>query len=128
MAWETRGERRYYYQSVRVGGKYVRRYLGSGPEAEKVAEAIRRRKEARLAESEARHHDEERHAAAVAPLLELFGLTELIVKATLVNGGFRQHSRGEWRSERHDKTSKSGHFRQGLSRGSKGHPGEGQQG
>jgi hypothetical protein len=107
MAWETRGERRFFYQSVRVGGKYVRRYVGNGPEAEKVAEEIRRRQEARLAESEALRHDEERHAATVAPVLELFNLTDLIMKATLVGGGFHQHGRGSWRCRRNEKNSHS---------------------
>jgi hypothetical protein len=100
MAWVTRGKQRYFYQCVRVGGKCVRQYLGSGPEAEKVAEEIRRRQEARLAESQALHCDEERYAAALAPLLELFDLTDLIMKTTLVGGGFHQHSRGVWRCRR----------------------------
>jgi hypothetical protein len=117
MAWETRGERRFFYQSVRVGGKYVRRYVGSGPEADKVAEEIRRRQEARLAESETLRHDEERYAAAMAPILELFGLTDLVTKATLVSGGFHQHSRGKWRYRRNGQTSSSQHIREGLPSG-----------
>jgi hypothetical protein len=121
MAWVIRGERRYFYQSVRVGGKYVRRYVGSGPEAEKVAEETRRRQEARLAESQALHGDEERYATALAPVLELFDLTDLVTNATLVSGGFHQHSRGEWRYRRNGQTSSSQHFRDGVSSGNKSH-------
>jgi hypothetical protein len=117
MAWVIRGKRRYFYQSVRVGGNYVRRYVGSGPEAERVAEEIRCRQEARFAKSDALRHDEERHAAAMAPILELFGLTDLVTKATLVSGGFHQHSRGNWRYRRNGQTSSSQHIREGLPSG-----------
>ena len=40
MAWEQRGEKRYYYRSVRNGKKVKKVYYGSGAEAEAVAEMM----------------------------------------------------------------------------------------
>jgi hypothetical protein len=107
MSWTIRGQKKYYYQSARIGSKCVRHYLGSGPEAERTADEIRRRKDAQVAEADALHSDEERYTAAVAPLLELFNLTDLITKATLVGCGFHRHSRGAWRCRRNEQNSHS---------------------
>jgi hypothetical protein len=40
MAWEQRGEKRYYYRSVRNGKKVKKVYFGSGAEAAAVAEMM----------------------------------------------------------------------------------------
>jgi len=40
MAWEQRGEKRYYYRSVRNGKKVKKVYFGSGAEATAVAEMM----------------------------------------------------------------------------------------
>ena len=37
MAWVRRGRKLYYYRTRRVGGRVLREYLGSGPEAELAA-------------------------------------------------------------------------------------------
>ena len=40
MAWERRGHATYYYRPRRVGGRVVRDYLGSGPQAQLAADLI----------------------------------------------------------------------------------------
>lgn len=39
MAWEQRSASRFYYQHVKRAGKVHRIYVGSGPEAERIAAA-----------------------------------------------------------------------------------------
>ena len=33
MAWESRGNRRYFYHSAKVDGRVVKDYVGTGPVA-----------------------------------------------------------------------------------------------
>ena len=37
MAWEKRGNKKYYYRKQRVGKKVISEYIGAGPNAEKIA-------------------------------------------------------------------------------------------
>ena len=104
MAWLVRNDRRYFYRSVRVGGRVTRQYLGSGPEAEEAAAAIERRRADRAAQAELLRQEEETHAAAIAPLEELCDATDGLVRAALTNQGYHQHDRGEWRRRRYAKT------------------------
>jgi hypothetical protein len=53
MAWDNRGQGRYYYKSVRIGKQVVRRYVGTGPLAEFVAEKDAEARANRLAAAEA---------------------------------------------------------------------------
>lgn len=101
MGWEKR-ERgtRYYTRSKRVNGRVTKEYIGTGPIAELFAfqdEAGRQRRE-----EEARAWREERedleHLDGTAG--DLCELAELLNRAALVAGGYRQHNRGEWRKPR----------------------------
>jgi hypothetical protein len=38
MGWEQRGNREYYYQAERVGGRVVKRYVGGGRVGELAAQ------------------------------------------------------------------------------------------
>jgi hypothetical protein len=53
MAWDNRRRGRYYYQSIRIGKRVVRRYIGTGPLAEFVAEKDAEARANRLAAAEA---------------------------------------------------------------------------
>lgn len=44
MAWERRGNKMYYYRSVKVGRRVRKIYFGTGPEAELAALAAGRRR------------------------------------------------------------------------------------
>jgi len=100
MPWITRGEKRYYYESVRVGGRPVRRYVGHGAEAERAAAAAQQRRAEQAAQADARRAAQARYAAAVAPLDEMCRLTDLLLRATLAGQGYHQHHRGLWRRRR----------------------------
>ena len=53
MAWDNRGQGRYYYKSVRTGKQVVRRYIGTGALAEYVAEQDAEARAAQLAAARA---------------------------------------------------------------------------
>ena len=101
MAWEERGGRLYYYRSRRIpGGRVVKEYVGTGPVAEMAADVDeearqheRRQREAERAERESLEaFDREIDAACEA--------IDLLARAVLVEAGYRQHKRGEWRLKR----------------------------
>jgi hypothetical protein len=97
MPWYRCGNRKYFYRAFRSGGRIVRQYLGSGAEAERVADAIEQRRQVRNAQTQLAQKEAIRHDEATAPLAELCLLTNLLMRATLVSQGFRQHCRGAWR-------------------------------
>ena len=98
MGWETHGNRRYFYRSVRIDGRTHRVYLSYGAAAEQAAAEVRarRRREERrqrlCALSEA-------HADLTAPLDALDGATDLLARASFVTSGFHEHHR-MWRRRR----------------------------
>ena len=101
MGWEDR-ERgtRYYTRSRREGGRIVREYIGTGPLAELAAlqdeaDRLRREEEARVWREE---HECLEDLDGTAD--ELCELAELLTRAALVDAGYRQHNRGEWRKPR----------------------------
>src|SRR5215468_6171837 len=100
MPWEQRGEKRYYYHDKRVGSRVVRRYLGTGVIAELVATVDDLARLERTIEVRERRAEQERFAAAAAPLLELCDCSERLARAALLAAGFHRHDRGAWRFRR----------------------------
>jgi hypothetical protein len=102
MAWETRrGKGRFYTRTHRRGHKFVREYVGTGPDAEAAAAEDAARRLAREAEFEARRKEQARHKAREALLRELSVLTDLVLFAALIVAGFHRSHRGPWRRKRH---------------------------
>ncbi len=100
MGWETR-ERggRYYYRSVRDGGRVRKEYVGAGEIAEAVAhadETIRRVRELERARCRA---EAERLEVLTAPVEELSEAAGILARAHLIAGGYHRH-KGEWRRAR----------------------------
>jgi hypothetical protein len=100
MAWEARGRRRYYTRSKRVNGRVVREYVGTGAVAELAAAADALRRADRRAAAEARQAEQARWQAALAPLLELSRVADLLARAALLAGGYHRHAR-TWRKKRY---------------------------
>lgn len=102
MGWD-RG--RYYYQSERVNGRPVRRYVGTGKVAQLAAQLDelgrldqeRNRTEARAVRAKVEALDE--------TLSQFDDLADLLARAALLAAGYHQHKRGEWRKRRHDHDS-----------------------
>lgn len=102
MAWEVRkpGGPRYYTRTRKVGGRYVREYIGTGPHAEAAAAADALKRAAREARAQARRADEERLDRADAPLRHLDDALGLLVHVTLTANGYHRHAMGQWRKRR----------------------------
>lgn len=100
VAWEERGGRRYYYRSRRVGGRVVKEYIGSGPGAELIADAEEAARRSERARREAEKAERERLEAFDQEIAGACEAIELVARAALVDAGYRQHKRGEWRLRR----------------------------
>ena len=93
MAWVTKGRRRYFYRSRRVGERVVRDYFGGGALAEVAADLIDRLRRAREA------HD--RNAAqlddADTRFRQFHARLDRAAAAHLLAAGYYRHDRGPWR-------------------------------
>ena len=100
MGWEQgpRG-RPFYTRTLRVGGRRVREYLGSGPRAQAAAEADGLRRAQRQAEAAARRRERDRLAEADGLVLQLFDEAGLVASAALVASGHHRHG-GVWRRDK----------------------------
>ena len=104
MAWQIRpGRRPVYFRSVRIGGKVVRQYIGSGPEAERIAAADAQRRAEGKAKVEMQKTERARLETTATPLSDFSAQLELLMRAELLAAGCHQHAHCEWR-RRHVKT------------------------
>jgi hypothetical protein len=99
MGWCIRGDRKYYYRAIRVGGRPTREYLGAGEAAIQAATEIENRRAERTACAEEARQHRQQHTQACAPLDDLAQLTYLLAKGTLLALGYHQHDR-TWRKRR----------------------------
>ena len=100
MAWELRGNRSYYYRSVRRGRRVVKEYCGTGRVAELCAQLDALARERRADERQDRTVERDRLGALEAQTVELIQLTDALVAATLTVAGYHRHDRGAWRRRR----------------------------
>jgi hypothetical protein len=108
MSWQQRGRSRAYYHSERIGSRVVRRYCGIGAIAELAAAADDLRRLERTIEVRERRAEQERLAAAEAPLLLLCEVTDNLARATLLAAGYHRHDRSAWRLRRESKQTPTG--------------------
>lgn len=100
MAWEARGDRRYFRRSVRDGRRVRSIYIGTGPVAELVAQADELLRAEREARRRARQAERDRLDEADAHLDRLDALADLLTRAELTAAGYHRHDRGAWRRRR----------------------------
>ena len=100
MAWERRGNRSYYYRSVRSGTRVTKEYVGGGAAASLIAQLEGIERERRTTERERLEFKRQRWAALEGPSIELDEVTDLLVTAAMTAAGYRRHDRGEWRRRR----------------------------
>jgi hypothetical protein len=99
MPWQRVGGKAYYYRSRRIGGRPVRLYVGTGPAGEAAATSDARERLRREAQARAWRRQEACRAEALAPLLQLGWLTDLLTRAALLAAGYHEHHR-TWRLRR----------------------------
>ena len=98
MGWDKGG--RYYTRSVKVGGRVVREYIGSGFIGNAAALIDADRRALRQEQAEARKQARAELDALDGQVAELCRVADLLADAAMLAAGFRQHNRGEWRRKR----------------------------
>src|SRR5690349_15188529 len=97
VAWEKHGARRYFYRSVRRGGRVTKVYFGAGPAGEfaAAADALRRTENAAAAESARGARTVLNNAIALTE--ELCLGCGLLAACALLAAGYHRPSRHAWR-------------------------------
>ena len=101
MGWDRKNGRGYYSRSRKVNGRVVRTYVGAGAAGELAAAADALRRADRRAAMEARRAEQASWRAALAPLMELSRVADLMARAALLAAGYHRHSRSSWRKKRY---------------------------
>jgi hypothetical protein len=92
MAWESRGNNRYYYRKRWVGKKVVSEYVGKGPAAEEAAGLdLERRKRLR--------EDRDRMNSLLLQIKRIDYTIKGVITGVLLASGFHNH-KGQWRKKR----------------------------
>jgi hypothetical protein len=91
---------RYYTRSRKIDRHVVREYFGTGELGEVAAQVDAMNRADREAERQARRAQKAELDALDAGVKEVDELADLLARAALLAGGFRQHKRGEWRRKR----------------------------
>lgn len=100
MGWKWINGNRYYYKSVREGGRVRSRYYGGGLSATLIAEMESIETAERIADrlDKRAARDEEREIGRA--LDSLAADARGAAAEALMAAGYRQHHRGEWRKSR----------------------------
>lgn len=96
MAWEKRGNKRYYYRKVRQGDRVVSEYVGAGELAGACAQLDALERQLRQAKRRTRRE----LRALDAQLNDVCDLIRALTYATLLTTGHHTH-KGQWRKKRH---------------------------
>ena len=100
MPWITRGGRRYWYRREKIGNRWQKVYVGTGPAAEVAAQCDAARKQQRADERDRYLEERQRYAIAEAIIVDLDRLARVLSYAALLTAGYHRHDRGPWRKRR----------------------------
>jgi hypothetical protein len=99
MAWETRGNKRYFYRKERIGKKVKTCYIGIGELAEFIAESENAGKLERKLERERKKRRRIKSEIIDEQIKDLSQFNQSLVEALFLLNGYRQHKR-QWRKKR----------------------------
>lgn len=97
MAWETRGNKEYYYRKEWKNGKCVSDYIGDGELANLLSQWDRIDRAKKEIDAEKERQTRENFAEIDRDLDELAEKTKDLVESFLVDRGFYKTSSREWR-------------------------------
>src|SRR4051794_13478121 len=100
MAWEQRGNRSYYYRSVRSGTRVTKEYAGGGLMGALAEDFDVQQREQRAVERRRPLNERPRWSPLEKSRAELDALAELLMSAALTRAGYHRHDRGDWRRRR----------------------------
>jgi hypothetical protein len=100
MAWETRGNQRYYYRSKRVGDRVVKQYVGPGRTGSVIAALHEIRQAQKAVEREALQADMDEVALLEAAFNPLDEFATAVAETALFAAGYHRPKRGPWRKRR----------------------------
>jgi hypothetical protein len=103
MSYETRSGKQYYYHVRRVNGRLVKSYLGNGPEAERVAAEVARRRQERLDQMRCNTSFETVLLSIRHDFEEFWGASELILQMAFRASNYN-YDGNEWRRRREPRT------------------------
>ena len=100
MAWETRNGRKYFYRSVRVGGRVRKQYFGAGPIG-LLAAKLHDQQQQERAELRAVKQAFIGQFEVIDRLVEnVLDTAKTVLDAALYGRGFYRHNRREWRGRK----------------------------
>ncbi len=101
MGWEMRSRGGLYYtRSIRINGRVVRQYIGTGEAAMLAAQQDATERAERRARAAAWAQERAELESADASIEELDEVAELVMAGVLLCSGYHRHNRGEWRLRR----------------------------
>lgn len=100
MAWEYRGNKRYYYRKKRQGDRVVTEYIGTGTIAALSAEADRQKRGRSLCMQRLWKEQRIEYEAMDPDCQFLTAILRGLVRATYLTAGYHSH-KGQWRKNRH---------------------------
>jgi len=99
MAWETRGNNRYYYRKQRIGERVISEYVGAGFLAEMLADRDNFDRETRRLESQTFKNQRELITDLDRELKQASDQAIWLIRAVLLLAGYHPH-KGQWRKHR----------------------------
>jgi len=102
VAWERRGNQRYYYRFRRDGGRVVKQYLGCGAAAEAAAAEDAVRRAERRAQLQAARDLTRTYLPLITNLATLKDAFDAAFHAAATATGHYKHKR-QWRKRHHDR-------------------------
>jgi hypothetical protein len=99
MGWEIRPGGKYYYHSVRIGGRVAKRYFGCGQLATLAESYVSDARQRRVVERETLRAERARFKALDLLITDLDVVCRRIIEGTLLSAGYHTCNR-TWRRRR----------------------------
>lgn len=99
MAWEERGNNKYYYRKKKIDGRVISEYVGKGARAQQIALLDLKIRQDRKEESINIRQQKEKFYLFNNQVIQMSLLVDRMVGGFLIIAGFHQY-KGQWRRRR----------------------------